>query len=319
MRKFMFSLAGLLVTVNLFSQNVGIGTTTPETILHIAQTNTVTDGSDGVFVNIQNTNILSSTGTLTGIRFRMDGVGTPTNSRYKGAILFQKTGLFGVGNILFATNAVGDNSSITAADAKMTITSSGNIGIGTAAPAVKLHVNTSSSEVIRIQGASPYLSLYDNTDGYAGYFWYNGTDIVLGGTSGHALRFVSNGFYKMTINTDGRVSIGSSNNPATGYLLSVDGKIICTEARVQASASWPDYVFKKNYRLLPIAEVEKQIRLHGHLPGLPAATQVEKEGFDLGDMNNRLLKKIEELTLYIIKLDKENKKLNDRVKKLEEK
>lgn len=122
------------------------------------------------------------------------------------------------------------------------------------------------------------------------------------------------------LHVNGNAVVGSgATTPATGYSLSVDGKIICEEARVQNSLSWPDYVFKENYTLRPIEELEKLIRSQGHLPNIPPASQVEKEGFDLGDMNKKLLEKIEELTLYIIALNKENKALNERVKKLEEK
>jgi hypothetical protein len=110
---------------------------------------------------------------------------------------------------------------------------------------------------------------------------------------------------------------GSSIAPATGYKLSIDGKVICEELRVQTNTAWPDYVFSKNYTLLPLEELELSIKANKHLPNIPPAEEVEKNGFDVGDMNKKLLEKVEELTLYLIELKKENKALTNRVNALE--
>jgi hypothetical protein len=113
---------------------------------------------------------------------------------------------------------------------------------------------------------------------------------------------------------------GNSAGIATGYSLSVDGKVIAEEMRVQLSTSWPDYVFGDDYKLMPIEDLEKSIRQNRHLPNIPSAAEVTAEkGFDLGDMNRRLLEKVEELTLYIIQLKKENKTLEQRLDKVEKK
>jgi hypothetical protein len=119
------------------------------------------------------------------------------------------------------------------------------------------------------------------------------------------------------LHVSGDVMIGSGN-PATGYLLSVNGKTISEEVRVALSgtADWPDYVFENKYQLRPLPELEKFISAQKHLPGIPAATQVKKEGFDLGDMNRRLLEKVEELTLYIIQQDKKIDALQKQVSSL---
>ncbi len=108
----------------------------------------------------------------------------------------------------------------------------------------------------------------------------------------------------MSFRGDGRVGI-LTTNPANGYALSVDGKIICEELRVQLSGAWPDYVFQDQYQLPSLQIVENYIRTNKHLPGIPAATQIEKEGLDMGDMQKRMMEKIEELTLYIIQQQKE--------------
>ncbi len=96
----------------------------------------------------------------------------------------------------------------------------------------------------------------------------------------------------------------NTNTIPVGYDFAVEGKIIAEEIRVQIKANWPDYVFKSDYELPNLAEVENQIREKGHLVDIPNAKTVQANGIELGDMNARLLKKIEELTLYIIEQNK---------------
>ena len=108
----------------------------------------------------------------------------------------------------------------------------------------------------------------------------------------------------------GNVMIGASV-PATGYLFTVDGKIMCEELKVQMSESWPDYVFADEYKLPSLYELEKQIKLNKHLPGIPSAKEVEANGFEVGEMQANMMEKIEELTLYIIELQKQIDQLKD--------
>ena len=103
----------------------------------------------------------------------------------------------------------------------------------------------------------------------------------------------------------GAVRIGGTAAPS-GYKFAVDGKMICEEVKVKlASSGWPDYVFDTKYRLQSLSEVEKFINANKHLPNIPSAAEVEKNGIELGDMQKRMMEKIEELTLYIISLKKE--------------
>ena len=108
----------------------------------------------------------------------------------------------------------------------------------------------------------------------------------------------------------------SSTTPATGYILSVNGKIMSEEVRVQMDANWPDYVFDNKYKLRPLKEVEQFITAKKHLPGIPSAKQVADEGLHLGDMQKRIMEKVEELTLYVIQLNKENQQLKQEVETL---
>jgi hypothetical protein len=104
------------------------------------------------------------------------------------------------------------------------------------------------------------------------------------------------------ISTDLRIG---TTTQATGYSLSVNGKIACTEVLVQNLASWPDYVFHKDYTLTSLPDLEKQINESRHLPGIPSAKEAEANGVSLGEMQKKLLEKVEELTLYVIRQNKQ--------------
>ncbi|MFN0275413.1 MAG: hypothetical protein ACKVPJ_06700 [Chitinophagales bacterium] len=103
----------------------------------------------------------------------------------------------------------------------------------------------------------------------------------------------------------GNVRIGAAASSATGYLLAVDGKVICEELKVQLSESWPDYVFADDYKLKSLQEIEDFIEANNHLPGIPSAAEVEAEGIEVGEMQKAMMEKIEELTLYVIELQKQ--------------
>ncbi|MEZ5044541.1 MAG: hypothetical protein R2828_31895 [Saprospiraceae bacterium] len=108
---------------------------------------------------------------------------------------------------------------------------------------------------------------------------------------------VGNGF------VGGTLGVGTSTIP-TGYLLAVDGNIICEELRVQLSGSWPDYVFGKGYDLMPLKKVEAAIRQNGHLPKMPSATELADTGLDMSKMLTLQQEKIEELFLHLIEMEK---------------
>ncbi|MCT1526911.1 hypothetical protein [Sphingobacterium hotanense] len=95
---------------------------------------------------------------------------------------------------------------------------------------------------------------------------------------------------------NGYVGIGTSNPQET---LSVNGNIRAKEIKVEAT-NWPDFVFKPDYKLLSLKETRRYVAQHGHLPGIPDMSTVNKQGVSLGEMNRLLLQKIEELTLHLI-------------------
>jgi hypothetical protein len=100
----------------------------------------------------------------------------------------------------------------------------------------------------------------------------------------------------------GNVAIGTID--PKGYRLAIAGKAVAEEIVVKLQANWPDYVFEKDYELPPLEEVEEYIQANNHLPDVPTAEEVKANGLSLGEMNAILLKKVEELTLYVIELKK---------------
>ncbi|MCH5718209.1 hypothetical protein [Niabella hibiscisoli] len=199
----------------------------------------------------------------------------------------------------------------------------GNVGIGTGSPATPLHVvgnmtleggyagNASLYTGTGTQELNRYLLLLNSAQQPSASGLKAGGILV-----SDAYDFASPG--KNDLVVKGNVSIGRSS-VASGYQLSVAGKAIATEMKVQQVNNWPDYVFKPAYRLMPLQEVEQFIQLKGHLPEIAPAKQIEKEGLELGANQALLLKKIEELTLYIIEQNKELKKQNEAITALKDK
>ena len=83
-----------------------------------------------------------------------------------------------------------------------------------------------------------------------------------------------------------------------------DGQVKTKSLKVTLDG-WSDFVFDDGYRLPTLAELEQYVKAHRHLPDIPSAAEVEQEGVDLGQMNALLLQKVEELTLYVIDLQKQ--------------
>ena len=100
------------------------------------------------------------------------------------------------------------------------------------------------------------------------------------------------------------VLIGTET-PQDRYKLAVGGRVLCEELKVKLVADWPDYVFEKNHEVPSLIDVEQFIIENKHLPDIPSSQEVKENGINVGEMNAKLLKKIEELTVYIIAMQKE--------------
>jgi hypothetical protein len=192
---------------------------------------------------------------------------------------------------------------------------SGNVGIGTTLASTSLSVSSASEDLLHLSkktgaaGDNIYLvfSHGDNTSS-ANARAKIGVNIKSGGAgrlvfqTGYSTTLVE----QMRIDEAGNVGIGITNPQQK---LHVKGTVYSTEVKVDlAAGNGPDYVFEPTYRLKPLAEIETYIKENKHLPEVPTAKAMEKNGVLLGEMNMLLLKKVEELTIYSIE---QNKKLNE--------
>lgn len=163
------------------------------------------------------------------------------------------------------------------------------------AKAIAANGTTNTSSVtLKVQSLSNYWSL-------AGNQTLKRDTHFIGSTDTSRLIFRTNNLKRMFISADGKVVIGSSV-PKT--MLTVGGEITAQKITV-TQQGWADYVFDSNYKLRPLKEVEQFIAQHNHLPDVPSASEVEKNGLSVGDQHTVILRKVEELTLYIIAQQKE--------------
>ncbi len=227
---------------------------------------------------------------------------------------------------------------------RMRVNNGGNVGIGTLSPANKLHIHDG---VLRITGSNNYggpmivLGGTPNT-GPAEFGQYSieyeptarGMNFwrPSGATNGAGTGFAPYMNYVLFLSDDNRVGINTSTPTADltvngrtligaptitmpgNYKLYVQGGILTEKVKVALSngANWADYVFSSEYRLKPLDEVEAFIKENNHLPGISSANDLVAEGIDLGEMQAKQMEKIEELTLYIIELNRRIAQLEDR-------
>jgi len=174
------------------------------------------------------------------------------------------------------------------------------------------------NKVLQVNGNQhAKLLVTENSGVKLGMYAHTGYNAKIGTESNDNLTFTA-GYWNdvMTLTTAGNVGVGTLT---PNEKLTVNGKIRAKEIKVE-TANFPDYVFEDDYRLSTLTDLEKYIQIHKHLPEIPTAKQVEAAGLELGEMNKLLLKKVEELTLYMIQKDKEvidlriqNKLLNDKM------
>ncbi len=184
------------------------------------------------------------------------------------------------------------------------------IGIGTSSPDVSARATIqtaadySSALVLRNPSATIEFKAYLGGPN-------NGNTVSLGTTGNSPIAIYTNSANRIFINEFGSVGVGT-DNPGI-YKLAVNGSIRAKELRI--NTGWADYVFEKGYQLKPLREVEQFINTHNHLPGIPPAALLQKEGVDVSDMQTKMMAKIEELTLYMIAAQKKIEALEAALKK----
>jgi hypothetical protein len=268
----------------LKSEGVGISTNSPLTKLHI------TGGQDAGFGASQNGYAMLGLANGGNLVIDANEILARNNGR--------KTDLFlqnDSGNVILCTNNQG------------IVGVGSSIGVGTTSPFTKLHILGGEDAGMSTNGSNGYVMLGSGT----------GTNLILdnneiivrnnattAGSSADLFIQHDNGNVILCGNENGGVGIGitSGTSIPLGYMLAVDGKIISEELKVQLSGGWPDYVFDKGYKLPSLSELRQFITENRHLPNIPSAAQVEQQGIEVGDMQKRMMEKIEELTLYILDL-----------------
>ncbi|HNS17390.1 MAG TPA: hypothetical protein PKI34_06185 [Bacteroidales bacterium] len=198
---------------------------------------------------------------------------------------------------------------------------SGYVGIGNNTPGTLLYVAKNMGEptiTIRNLGGGGGAT-YSMVDDFSGANWkFKATTY-----GGFKIRDQANGLDVITIEANSAANVlyinGSGNigigevNPSSK--LAVNGSITCKEVEVKETG-WSDFVFDEGYDLPSLTELDQYIQQHGRLPGVPSAEEVRSNGIKLGQMDAILLQKIEELTLYLIELQKENEALKARISTL---
>lgn len=174
---------------------------------------------------------------------------------------------------------------------------------------------------------SPYIEMTNHTSTNqetAGALLY------IAGYNSSNMAGISHSFYSRTstlgwvshmrILQNGQVQIGEQapSSSQADYKLAVDGKFVAKSIYVTAPGTWADFVFDSTYTLMKLDELENYIRANSHLPNIPSAQEVKEKGIDIGEMNAKLLEKIEELTLHVIELKKENDKVKEQLEALKE-
>lgn len=297
------------------SGNVGIGITTPQYPLHLV--------------------VQGNTGTVSSV-FHGQYYGTLISTENTGSRYYA---------LDVRTGSSTSSGGVSGGISRFYIRGDGNVGIGTTNPQSKMYMVTSgvgNTLGDRINILSTETNVGNNTSMINLYSYrnVNGTDWLsastrlqqrIDGTDMGFLEFNppgmpwglalgTNNSGRLYIDNNGNVGIGTLNINDNSFALFVEKGIRTRRVKVDQTG-WPDYVFHPTYKLPSLKDLENYIKQNNHLPDVPSENEVENGGLDLGENQALLLKKIEELTLYIIdqdnKMQKQEKELQDMKKQLE--
>jgi len=241
------------------------------------------------------------------------GSGTPVLNQQSWSLMGNTLSSMG-GNKLGSVNAYPIRICTNNAD-RIYVDASGKVGINTTSPLQKLHVldgnilisRSTPRELGSANGTIYFGDVVNANEPYGKW----GIEYVSSQQEGYGLNFwkpwvtgQNGGNFYLFLADSGNVGIGTNNPQAK---LAVNGEILAKSIRVNTSSDyWPDYVFDENYELMSLKKLGAYVKANKHLPGVPSASEMEKQGeVDLGEMNVILLEKVEELTRYVIDLQKQ--------------
>lgn len=194
----------------------------------------------------------------------------------------------------------------------LVVTSEGNVGIGSTNPKEKLEVSTSSGSW-GLYHKTPSVGLGSYASGSAGMFGtYTNHNLMLFANNSNAPQLV--------LTPAGKIGIGNQVNNVSSanlsnYNLFVSNGVLSEKYGLGAQSTWSDHVFEKQYHLRPLTEIKRFVDQYGHLPNIPSAEDIAKDGYSLHEMNVKFLEKIEELTLYSIQQEEEIERLKTDIAK----
>jgi hypothetical protein len=312
-------------TTNQVKTNVSTGNVTlslPQNV-HTAATPafagmTLTSASTATTLGITKTaadSYIVLTGVAPSVRFLNDvtgttanaliGVATQINNYTQGTVAGDQVIINTKGPIVLAANATARANPI---DFKLTNNGNTMIGNGTENGS-KLQVNGTFSVATLATATNTDFAV--SVDALGNFHKTTNTIAanilnISGLTTNYIPKYSGNSVFGNSLLFDNGTSVGIGTiTPSSNYKLAVEGMIGARKIKVTQVTPWADYVFNDDYKLQSLPDLELFIKANKHLPEVPSAEQVEKEGIDLGDNQALLLKKIEELTLYMIEMKKE--------------
>lgn len=263
-------------------------------------------GTYGNYVNLSSSSTSSSYGTYTtmggtgnGVRYGnyVNMAGTGTGTKY-GVYVNVTNG--GTGDTRYGVYSVATGSGSKAGYFQGDLEARGNImASGNNESRFIFHTSWLSGGAITDQ----WLSIApNNTSGQNDWDFAN------------SLTIYNSGLMEKSTNTaDKAFTVHREDTDLDVFRVYGDGKVYATEVNVMLSADFPDYVFEPNYQLMPLQEVKSYIQENGHLPNVPSALDVQRDGMDVGEMNRVLVEKVEELTLYLLKQQEEIDELKAKI------
>ena len=286
--------------------NVGIGISNPISQFHVYSSSSNTSSNAGLTVEEDGPGDALIQYLLTGEQRWVSGIDNSDNNKF----------------------IVGRGTAWTTGK-DLIIDNTGKFGLGVLYPREKLDVNGSvviqannldGKDLTYLANSKSFLIGWNRSRGAGETNFISNKGA--GSSGGFDFRDIDNSGQEkllMRIKGDGKVAIGTTDFSGN-HKLRVEGSIGAREIKVEASG-WSDFVFENDYDLRTLEEVEKHINENGHLPEIPNEAEVTENGINLGEMNDKLLQKIEELTLYMIDVNKrvnqletENQELKEKVK-----